>query len=137
MAHKVISIPGGGTGVSEGPRIQISGLNEGPLSIVVNYNARPVNEGSRLCGVLTFTKVMQYRWVAFGYGAHLGNEADFQFGLIEITDSDLIDGMGTVRPLHRHELVGLKHYRLGWNHYGALDILAKGLDVIEVGEDCP
>jgi hypothetical protein len=137
MAHKSISIPGGGTSVSQGPNIQVSGLADQPLTVVIRYNARAINERPHVCGVLTFMNVMQYSWVAFGYAAHLTNPNDLQFGLIQITDSGLIESLQRARPLHQHELVDLNHYRLSWNNYGTVDILSARLEINQTDQDCP
>lgn len=137
MASKAVSIPGGATSFSSGPALRIVGVADQALAIEVKYNARPKNEGPPVCGVLTFDHVLQYRWIKFGYEHQLGNTTDVKFGLLEIVDSELIEGMRRARSVPQPEIATARHYRMSWDDWGTIDVVCKSAHVAETGEDCP
>jgi hypothetical protein len=78
------------------PRLAVMAVDDGPVSVEVCFQASQAH--SREPAVFTrirFEAVFEYRWVASDQTYFVANRDDFEFGLIEILDSELIARMPT------------------------------------------
>ncbi|MET0645673.1 MAG: hypothetical protein ABW208_03570 [Pyrinomonadaceae bacterium] len=144
MAHRVIGIPGGSTKFDSAPSVRVEGAEDEPVKLVVKYHSRETTGGAApMYGLITFTDVLEYRFVAsfFEYEDYAGHERDFRFGLIEILDSEYVENMAArgARREHAGQRFGevikeseVKHYRLAFDDYGQFDVIALGVSVGEV-----
>ncbi|HWS90119.1 MAG TPA: hypothetical protein VN282_24330 [Pyrinomonadaceae bacterium] len=144
MAHQVIDIPGGSTMFDAAPSVRVEGAEDEPVTLVVKYRSKWIVPGEAPAfGLITFTDVIEYRFVAtfFGYEDHAGHESDFRFGLIEIVNSAYVENMASkgARRKHAGQRFGevikeseVKHYRLAFDEYGKFDVIALGVSVSEV-----
>lgn len=137
MAHEVIPIPGVGTGVSAGAKITIAGFADENQTVTITYNARSKRLSSRLCGILTFSGVIELRWVKFGASTLLPNSKDYAFTLIRITDSEEVARLRAARRFSESVRDRLSHYRIGWDDWGSIDVIGTDLAIQETGDECP
>ena len=88
---------------------------------------------------IVFADVFEYRWVASDQAYCIANRDDFEFGLIEILDSDLIAMMlneGAFVDQRKGQRFGgvideadLRHYRIGFDEYGTLDFVCLSIRI--------
>lgn len=82
---------------------------------------------------------MEYRWIASNQSYFPANRDDFEFGLIEIIDSEQIkrlldEGMYADRSPGQRlggtvDETRLRHYRIGFDDYGSFDVICLGFRV--------
>ena len=146
MAYVVIAIPGGSTRYDDAPQVRILGASGESLSIVITYRATAIRpDQPPILGEITFLDVLEYRWIAdvVDYEEHPQHHNDFEFGLIQITDSEYIKNMAAKGPWSHYPGQGfgptipeshVKHFRLAFDEYGRFDIIALGISIREIVE---
>jgi hypothetical protein len=94
-------------------------------------------------GQITFKDVFEYRFIdeTIEYEEHDRHEHDGELGLVEITDSQYVETMlarsaRAAGPAGRRLADHLpdseiRHYRILFDDYGKLDVIAMGVDVAE------
>lgn len=124
MSNRIVPTPGDGMRYDGCPRIAIDGGADGQsLTVTVTYNAGPFASGARWRYVeLTFPDVLEFRWVEWevDYDTHPRHDDDFEFALIEITDSAYVPSLRTE---------GARHFRMGVDDWGELNIIGRELRV--------
>ena len=88
--------------------------------------------------VVSFLDVMEFGWVEFDFGGPKENRFDFEFALIEIVDSERINGIllrdrDTDQGSATWSVAGLHHFRLGFDDHGTYDIVALSVE-LAIGE---
>ncbi|MFL5801987.1 MAG: hypothetical protein ACJ8CR_09635 [Roseiflexaceae bacterium] len=145
MSYKTIDIPGGSTRFEDSPVVQIRGIKDGPVEVIIKYHARETTGGRPpLFGVITFTNVLEYRWTSDVIEYYPYNDSEnIAFGLIQILDSKHIKDIVTKGPWHslpnkrfgpNIEESEVKHFRLIFDEYGQFDVIALGISVGESSE---
>jgi hypothetical protein len=135
MAYLTIPIPGGSTRFEDAPVIRITGGGDEPLTVTICYNAAETTGArSPLLAEVTFTNVLEYRWVAHFVDYYPDDdEGNFEFGLIQIVDSKHIEEMAAKGPWREYpgrrfgDVIAeaeVKHYRMAFDDYGLFDIIA-------------
>jgi hypothetical protein len=144
MAHRVIDIPGGGTRFDAAPSVRVEGAEDEPVSLSVKYHSRATTGGrAPVFGVITFTDVLEYRWVAdfADYEDYAAHKDDSQFGLIEIIASAYVENMASkgMWSSYKGQRFGevikeseVRHFRLAFDEYGKFDVIALGVTVGEI-----
>lgn len=140
MGHRVVNGEGLRTTYSASPSVTVNSTEDGPVSVRIVFQAEPSPLGAMAkFTILTFGNVLEYRWVASNFTYFMANPDDYAFGLIEIIDSQLLEmmaanGMYKGRPegmrlggIIREEDV--RHFRIGFDHYGTIDILCLALEI--------
>ena len=135
MAYKLIEIPGASTLHEYNPEVRILGVSDGPISLVITYHAGETEEGRSYLGEITFSQVLEYRWISSlsPYEDIPEHKQDRAFGLIEILHSAYVENMASkgMRREYPGERFGnglkdadVKHFRLSFDEYGKFDIIA-------------
>ena len=88
---------------------------------------------------ITFTAVLEYRWIAADQTYFTTNRDDLDFALIEIIDSgqvDLMVGQGMYKDRPPGQRLGgvlderkLHHYRISFDDYGTFEAISVGLQI--------
>jgi hypothetical protein len=137
MSYQVIPIPGESTRYEDAPIIEIMTQSDEALAIRIKYYARAISDGSGAhFGVINFIDVLRFGWVddAADLEAFDGSLKDFKFGLIEITDSPDVEALKIhYRNIH-HVAATPRHFRIGFDDFGRIDIIAISLSVMEVDD---
>ncbi len=141
MSYILIPIPGGGTTLDDRPVVQVVSERNEMVKLIIKYKSCYSDEGPRF-GELTFTPVFQYRWTygEVGYKDFESDAEDYEFGLIEITDSAYIaDILGKTKNydgqrglIFYKNFYNIRHFRLGFDEYGTFDIVAADVLVREI-----
>lgn len=122
------------------PSIAVTAAPDGPVQVEVTFQAEPARKDEQaLFTTLIFTGVLEYRWVAADQTYFVTNKDDFEFALIEIVDSGLIELMvseGVYSNRQPGQRLGgviderkLHHYRIGFDDYGTFDIISIGIKI--------
>lgn len=127
------------------PRLAVTAVDDGPVSVEVCFQASPARTGEPAAFTrIVFEAVFEYRWVASAQTYFPANRDDFEFGLIEILDSGLIammlnEGAYSDQPKGQRfggvvDEADLRHYRIGFDNYGTLDVvcLSTRIDHLEL-----
>lgn len=120
------------------PRLAVTAVDDGPVSVELCFQASQARTGEPAVWTrIVFEAVFEYRWVASDQTYFVTNRDDFEFGLIEILDSGLIAMMlneGAYAGQPRGQRLGgvvdeadLRHYRIGFDDYGTLDVICLGI----------
>lgn len=124
------------------PEVQLLSVPDGPLSLLVSYQIESARAGGTArFAVLRFASVFEFRLVESECYYAMTNPDDFEFAPIRILDSGHITLM-IDRGRYRDEPPGkrfggvvdegdLKHYRIGFDDFGAIDVIALGVEVRE------
>ncbi len=141
MSHTLIPIPGGGTILDDRPIVEVVSKRYELVQLVIKYHSCYSDEGSRM-GELTFKDVFQYRWTydEIDYNDFESDADDFEFGLIEITNSPYIADILSKSQKYRAgrglaeqmRFYNVRHFRLGFDEYGCFDIIADDVSVREI-----
>lgn len=139
VSHETIGHGSLRTGRSTGPRVTITGQADEPLELVLQYDVVR-QDGGPGSVTLTFRNVLEYRCVDSDFEYYVADKEDFEFDLIEIKPSGLVELMarsGMHRVAGLGERLGgvvresdVRHFRIGFDHYGVFDVLCLDLDVI-------
>lgn len=140
MGYRVVEGDGLRTRYSGTPTVVINAVPDGPVSIEVAFQAEPAPVGVEAGFTrLVFEDVREYRWIASDQPYFPTNRDDFEFGLIEIIDSAQIkrlldEGIHSDRPAGQRlggttDEAELRHYRIGFDEYGTVDVICLGLRI--------
>ena len=143
MVCITIPIPGGSTRFEDAPVVRIAGGGDEPMTVTITYNAAEITGGRPpLLAEITFISVLEYRWVAQFVDYYPDDdEENFEFGLIQITDSKHIEDMAAKGPWRNYpgqrfgDVIAesnVKHFRIAFDNYGLFDVIALGVVVREV-----
>jgi hypothetical protein len=120
------------------PIVEVESIPDGPLSIHVTLQIEPAAEDQEAhFSRITFSSVLEYRWIASNQSYLLTDKNDIESCLIEILNSEHVallvsSGKYSDRP-PGSRLGGflderrLHHYRLDFDEYGTFDVIS--LDV--------
>jgi hypothetical protein len=127
MTHRVIEGEGLRTNYAFGPRLRVIVKRDGPTSVEMEYGSSPIYGDGQEFQVtrLTFEHVVYYEWNLFEYHRKPSNPEDSAFGLIEISDSQIIEEIVATG----RRLGGLKHYRITFDDHGSYDVVCDRVDV--------
>jgi len=126
--------------------LQVSGDANSPISLSIKYHAAEiVANRPALCGLIVFSNVLEYRWQEgyLEYEDFAAHKDDYEFGLIEVINSEYIKNMaskGVRADFSEHRLgegindTEVKHYRLAFDEYGRFDVIALNVSVSEISE---
>lgn len=144
MAYKIIPIAGESTTREVAPRFEVVNTDGCPI-VIIRYHCRYIEEGPPLYGQLTFSDVLEYRWIddMIEYDDFPEHKDDYENGLIEILNSSYIENLKSKG--YGHHVAGqrfgpylpekdVKHFRVGFDHYGTFEIIALKVDVQTAGE---
>ncbi len=145
MAFKIIPIPGGSTNFEDSPDVQIVCPSDYPLTLIIKYHSHWIVDGETPhFGEITFSDVLEYRWVEEAYEYfQFPEERDHGYGLIEILNSKHKENMASKGPWKDTpgkrfgpavEESSVHHFRLAFPHYGCFDIIALGVSVRDITE---
>jgi hypothetical protein len=140
MGYRIVEGDGLRTRYAGTPAVAIHAVPDGPLVLEVAFQAEPARAGTEAEFTrLQFEDVREYRWIASDQTYFPVNCDDFEFGLIEIIDSEqikrlLAEGMYADRPPGQRlggtiDESELHHYRVGFDEYGSFDVICMGLQV--------
>jgi hypothetical protein len=142
MAIRVIEGEFLSTTWDDGPAVSVITRPSGnPTDLVIEYVSAI---GGKRKTRITFANVYQYSWID-EFVDRDPNVDDFEFGLIEVLDSELIRRMIQFSP-YRDAPEGMRlggvlkefdlhHYRIGFDDHGTYDVVCTDLsvDVLDVG----
>jgi len=122
------------------PRLAVTAVDDGPVSVELCFQASQARTGEPAVFTrVVFEAVFEYRWVASDQTYFVANRDDFEFGLIEILDSGLISMMlneGAYADQPKGQRFGgvideadLRHYRIGFDDYGTLDVICLNIQI--------
>jgi hypothetical protein len=131
MSYKVIDGKYLYTGGDDAPKVQVLTRSAGnPTDLVIEY----VSLDGLARTKITFPSVFEYRWVDSDWNRVWPHPEDYEFGLIEIVNSEFVDRMIESSPYRSHppgERLGgvlkeadVHHYRLGFADHGIYDIVS-------------
>lgn len=140
MGYRVVEGDGPRTRYAGTPSVVIDAVPDGPLALEVTFQAEPARSGTEARFTrLRFESVLEYRWIAVGQTYFPSNRDDFEFGLIEIVDSGQVkrlldEGRYADRPPGQRlggtiDEAQVRHYRIGFDDYGSLDVISLGLRI--------
>jgi hypothetical protein len=140
MGYRVVEGDGLRTRYAGAPAVVVHAVPDGPLALEVAFQSEPARVGTEAGFTrLWFEDVREYRWIAADQTYFAGNRDDFEFGLIEIIDSEqikrlLAEGLYADRPPGQRlggtvDESELRHYRIGFDDYGSFDVICRGLRV--------
>ena len=116
------------------PEVRWISVEDAHLAVEVAFQVVSTPRGSEATfTTIRFDSVFEFRWIESEVTYFPSNPDDFEFGLIEIVDSDLIEllvrsGMHASQPVgqrlggvldERH----LRHFRIGFDDYGTFDVV--------------
>lgn len=136
MSESAAIVDGTYTAYDDAPRVAVQSVPEGPLMLSVSYRncleSAPVLTQCRII----FDAVYDYRW--FRSGQHMYTDpGQYAFGLIEVFRSELREQFldHTLLRRERGARLGwvsedkLRHWRLGFDHFGTFDVLCLDMAV--------
>ncbi|MCP9624803.1 hypothetical protein FOH10_11975 [Nocardia otitidiscaviarum] len=131
------------TGWADPPVVRVLNQPAGnPTTVEMHWCTAP--DGAQWASV-TFETVLAYRWSDFDLGDPRTDRDQFEFGLIRITESELVDQLlnGADR-LDPAEWYGssmargdIRHYRIAFDDHGVYDIVCGGLHIAHAPEPPP
>jgi len=135
MGYRAVQGDGLRTRYAGTPAVVTNAVPDGPLALEVVFQAESSPAGAEAAFTrLVFESVLEYRWIAINHTYFPTNDADFEFGLIEIIDSPQISQLideGIYRDRPPGERLGgtideadLSHYRVGFDEYGTFDCVS-------------
>lgn len=140
MGHRFVEGEGPRTTYSSSPNVEFRSVEDGPVSVKITFQAEPAPLGREAKFTeLTFKSVFEYRWISSSFSYLLTNIDDHAFALIEIVDSEHVQMM-LERNIYQSQPKGLRlggvvketevrHFRIGFDRYGYIDILCLDLQV--------
>ena len=147
MSYIKVEIPGGGTGYENSPSVQIIGGGNSDKTIILKYASDLIKENEmRAFGEITFTGVLEYRWVTFEYEYYPYDEELEEsegFELIQIIDSKWVENMASKSPFRNYpnrrfgpfiKESDVKHFRISFDDYGCFDIICLEVVIRQVLE---
>lgn len=140
MGYRVVEGAGLRTRYAGTPAVAINAVPDGPLALEVEFQTESAPLGAEAAFTrLVFEDATEYRWIAADHTYFPANRDDFEFALIEIIDSEQIRQLldaGIYRDRPPGQRLGgtideaeLRHYRLGFDEYGTLDVICFRLRV--------
>jgi hypothetical protein len=101
------------------------------------FAVSPLTAGRSSRAELVFRDVLDFRFYDFEVGLPIPDENDFEFGLIECTESrtlHLFDRSAALSRTASPILSGsdLHHYRIAFDDHGTYDIVCLELELVEV-----
>ena len=140
MGYRRIEGDGLSTRYAGTPRLAVTAVDDGPMSIELYFQASQARTGEPAAFTrIVFEAVFESRWVAADQTYFVANRDDYEFRLIEILDSGLIAMMlneGTYEGQPKGQrFVGVideadvRHYRIGFDDYGTLDVICLSIQV--------
>lgn len=143
MAYKIIDIPGKDTTLDVAPQFEVINTEGCPI-VIIRYYCRYIEEGPALFGQLKFSTVFEYRWIhdMIEYTDFPEHKDDYENGLIEIRNSSYVENLASKGP--KRDRTGrrfglylaeeaVRHFRIGFDHYGIFEIIALEVDIQTVG----
>ncbi|MDT3397426.1 hypothetical protein RKE29_12330 [Streptomyces sp. B1866] len=131
MAYKVLGGAELSTGWADNARVEVltyAGGNNSTVIIEYTRGAKPKGTVR-----LRFEQVMSFEWTGSDYECLMPDSDDFEFGLIEVFDSQKLRTLaekarlpGVVLTDSKVEYQGrvvLHHYRLGFDDHGTYDLV--------------
>ncbi len=141
-----IPIPGKSTAFVNGPWVEVQGIADEAVHLVLKYIFNWLPDGKKVYGEFRFKNVFEYRFRTFENLYEDFPELEHYppgvscFGLIDIQGSPYIENLLSKGPLRNYpgERLGhvlkesdLHHYAVSFDDYGAFDILALEVSVRE------
>ncbi len=133
MAYKILGGDEFRTFYEDEPLVKIISKRDELVTIELTYHVAEARPGDDAAFTkLTFVDVYEYRFIGPDHDYAWTNEEDFEFTLIEITDSEQVKrllGSGIYGSRAVGTRLGalaetdLHHYRIGFDEYGTFDIL--------------
>jgi hypothetical protein len=104
------------------------------LDLQMAFAASPIVGGSCQIASIAFQGVLDLRFYDWELGRQMPNEDDYEFSLIEIRDSEIVDAFAESGVLSRSpnpvvHLSGLRHFRIGFNDFGTFDVICLDVSV--------
>ena len=118
------------------------------MSIVVTYHCAEISpDGTAPLGRIEFSGVQEFRWIESDvlYEEHDRHQDDYEFGLIEVVDSKYIETMRMRQPVAEQSgqprpvlpEFQLRHFRMGFDDWGELNVFATEVNVTVDDCACP
>ncbi|HEU5109388.1 MAG TPA: hypothetical protein VFT95_12675 [Micromonosporaceae bacterium] len=128
------------TSRSEAPRVEFRTVNDDRPSIRLVFTSSKLRDGQPFQeAAVTFGGVVYFHWSDFDHEMLHGNVADTGFGLLEITDSELVRQLAerdrNLRPPERLHGGGIDweqevhHYRIAFDDHGMYEVVCFALSV--------
>lgn len=128
------------TGWDDAPTLTVVNRSDETTTLVLEFVTTPTDGTTpRRYSRVTFSTVWLYRWVATDIGYDPPDIDDYEFSLIEITDSPLVEEVftkgswqneGQERDLRKlFGTDGIRHFRIGFDDHGTYDVLCATADV--------
>lgn len=135
MAYRVVAGEALGTTWDDAPIVRVVNRPAGnPTDVVIEYVSAPNRKSTTR---ITFSNVIEYHWVDCDYDRVGPNAGDYEFGLIEIVDSEFIARIIATSPYSDAPAgdrlggvlseVDLRHYRIGFDEHGTYDVVCTGM----------
>lgn len=98
------------------------------LDLRMTFPASPIVGGSYQIASIGFQGVLDLRFYDWDLGLQMPNEEDYEFSLIEIMDSEIVDEFAESHVLSRPsnpvvQLSDLRHFRIGFDDFGTFDVV--------------
>lgn len=106
---------------AEAPRVVVHSRGEDHVDLQMEFSSSAMDEvGKYRVTRLLFGHVFYYEWNHFEFHRFPHCEDDFEFALIEITDSPVVGQLlGSGRFMHPLP----KHFRIGFDDHGTYDVV--------------
>lgn len=122
------------TGWDDGPSVQVSNRSNGTATLAITFFSGPGDTTAPATrSRIVFRGVFLYRFIDIDLGYEPDNRDDYEFTLIEVTDSALREDVYTRGRWQNEGLERdlrivlppdqLRHYRIGFDDHGTYDVL--------------
>ena len=139
MTNRVL-VPSLTTGWDDEPVVSVTSRRNGTVTLAMTFASSPGDASTPVRrSRVVFREVYLYRFIDFDLGYEPDNRDDYEFTLIEVTDSSLREDVytsgrwqneGSERNLR--VVLGpdrLRHYRIGFDDHGTYDVLCTDVTV--------
>ncbi|HEY3751967.1 MAG TPA: hypothetical protein VGL80_22520 [Pseudonocardiaceae bacterium] len=109
--------------------------NDGHRALVMEFDSSAIDDTEEnWLTSISFSRVLDFHFYDSEIGLPLPNESDYEFALIEVENSEVIDLFKSSRSLERTampvtRLGDLHHYRVSFDDHGTYDVVCVGLTV--------
>lgn len=98
------------------------------LDLRMTFPASPIVSGSYQIASIAFQGVLDLRFYDWELGLQMPNEDDYEFSLIEIMNSEIVDEFAESNVLSRSpspvvHVSDLRHFRIGFDDFGTFDVI--------------